>query len=186
MSVGQALVTAEKFKEIVAERDAPLELIRGEVVEMTRPGVRHGGICAAVATALLNWARPEQKGRVVSNDSGIQTERDPDSVRGPDVFFIRMDRLPDGNYPEGWLEIPPDLCVEVLSPNDRWSEVIEKINEYFQLGVPEVWVLDPATHEIQIHLDSQRLPTTLHDGDTLTSERLPGFECAVSELFEGC
>src|SRR5690606_30668743 len=110
------------FRQIAADSDVPLELVRGEIVEMTRPGVRYGGVCAGVATALFNWARPGQKGRVVGNDAGIQTARDPDSVRGPDVFFIRMDRLPGGKYPEGWLETPPDLCVEVLSPNDRWPE----------------------------------------------------------------
>jgi Uma2 family endonuclease len=186
MSVGQALVTAEEFTVIAAESDHKLELVKGEVIDMTRPGVKHGGVCAEVARQLGNWAVPTKRGRVVANDAGVQTERDPDSVRGPDVFYIRMDRLPGGEYPDGWLEIPPDLCVEVLSPHDRWPEVIEKINEYFRLGVPEVWVLDPATHEIQIHLDSQRLPTTLHDGNTLKSDRLPGFECAVSELFDGC
>jgi Uma2 family endonuclease len=186
MSVGQALMTAEEFKQIAADSDGLVELVRGEVIEMSRAGKLHGLVCGHVAFFLMSWSKSRESGWVMTNDVGVLTERDPDSVRGPDVLFIRKERLPRPGDDENWLMIPPDLCVEVLSPNDRWSEVIEKISEYFHLGVPEVWVLDPATHEIQIHLDSQRLPTTLHDGDTLTSDRLPGFECAVSDLFEGC
>ncbi|MCA9027060.1 MAG: Uma2 family endonuclease [Planctomycetaceae bacterium] len=186
MSVGQALVTAEEFKQIAIDRDGLVELVRGEVIEMSRPGVKHGGVCAEITRHLGNWAAPKKLGRVIANDAGVQTEHNPDSVRGPDVFFIRMERLPNGGYPDGWLEVPPDLCVEVLSPNDRWSEVVEKISEYFRLGVPEVWVLDPARHEVQVHLNTNGLPRTLRDGDALTSEQLPGFECAVSKLFEGC
>jgi len=186
MSVGQALVTAEEFMQIAADRDGLVELVHGEVIEMSRPGAQHGLVCAEIAGELRNWAKPGRRGRVLTNDAGVQTERDPDTVRGPDVLFIRMERLPSGSVPAGWIEIPPDLCVEVLSPNDRWPDVVEKINEYFHLGVPEVWVLNPATHEVQIHLDTEGLPDVLRDGDTLTSDRLPGFECAVSELFEGC
>jgi Uma2 family endonuclease len=186
MSVGQSLVTAEEFKQIAAERDGLVELVRGEVVEMTRPGVKHGAVRAEIARRLGNWASPQKQGRVISNDAGVQTERDPDSVRGPDVLFIHATRLPTPLDDENWLKIPPDLCVEVLSPNDRWQDVIEKIDEYFHLGVPEVWVLDPAKHEVHIQQNTNGSPDVLRDGDTLTSERLPGFECAVIDLFEGC
>ncbi len=186
MSVGQALVTAEEFKQIAIDRDGLVELVRGEVIEMSRPGAHHGLVCAEISRLLGSWAKPKRLGRVLTNDAGVQTERDPDSVRGPDVTFIRMERLVDGQVPTGWVEIPPDLCVEVLSPTDRWSEVVKKISEYFHLGIPEVWVLDPVRHEVQIHLDTNGTPRTLRDGDTLASEQLPGFECAVSELFEGC
>jgi Uma2 family endonuclease len=186
MSVGQALVTAEEFKQIAHEHDGLVELVRGEVIEMSRAGKLHGLVCGHVAFFLMSWSKSRESGWVMTNDVGVLTERDPDSVRGPDVLFIRKERLPSPGDDENWLTIPPDLCVEVLSPNDRWSEVIEKISEYFHLGVPEVWVLDPQKHEVQIHLQSNGSPDTLRDGDTLTSERLPGFECAVSELFEGC
>ncbi len=186
MSVGQAVVTAEEFKQIAVETDGLVELVRGEVIEMSRPGAKHGYVCLNVGSELRGWARAGGHGRAVSNDAGIQTERDPDTIRGPDVYFIREERLHGGTLPDGWLEVPPDLCVEVLSPNDRWPDVIEKISEYFRLGVPEVWVLDPATHEVRAHLNAEGLPVVLRDGDTLTSDRLPGFECAVSELFEGC
>ncbi|MBX3440353.1 MAG: Uma2 family endonuclease [Planctomycetaceae bacterium] len=186
MSIAQSLITAEEFKQIAHDHDGLVELVRGEVVEMSRPGAQHGLVCAEIAGELRNWAKPERLGRVFTNDAGVQTERDPDSVRGPDVFFIRMERLPEGAVPDGWIEIPPDLCVEVLSPHDRWPEVVEKINEYFHLGVPEVWVLDPRQRAIQVHVTNAEALTVLRDGDILTSERLPDFAVAVADLFEGC
>jgi len=186
MSVGQAVVTAEEFKQIAGDHDGLVELVRGEVIEMSRAGKIYGIVCGHVAFMLLSWSKPDKRGWVMTNDVGVVTETDPDSVRGPDVLYISAKRLPSALDGEGWLTIPPDLCVEVLSPHDRWPDVIEKISEYFRLGVPEVWVLDPATHEVQIHLDAEGLPVVLRNGDTLTSDRLPGFECAVSELFEGC
>jgi Uma2 family endonuclease len=186
MSVGQALVTAEEFKQIAADRDGLVELVRGEVIEVSRPGAQHGLVCGEIASELRNWAKPQRRGRVLTNDAGVQTERDPDSVRGPDVAFIRMERLPEGPLTTGWLEFAPDLCVEVLSPHDRWGEVLSKIDEYLTLGVPEVWVLDPRKREVQIHVAAADALTILHEGEILTSERLPGFACAVSDLFEGC
>lgn len=186
MSVGQALVTAEEFKQIAVDRGGLVELVRGEVVDVSRPGAKHGYVCNEIGRRLGNWASSHRAGRVVSNDAGIQTEHDPDTVRGPDVYFIREERLPDGKLPDGWLEIPPDLCIEVLSPHDRWKEVLEKIDEYFTLGVPEVWVLDPNKQEVHTHLADARAPTVLDVDKELTSEHLPGFSCNVSELFEGC
>ena len=186
MSVGQSLVTAEEFKQIAAERGGLVELVRGEVVEMSRTGKIHGIVCGHVAFALIGWSKPGRLGWVMTNDVGILTEQNPDSVRGPDVLFINAKRLPTPLDDENWLKIPPDLCVEVLSPNDRWQDVVEKIDEYFHLGVPEVWVLDPAKHEIHVHRSTNGSPDVLREGETLTSEGLPGFECAVSELFEGC
>ena len=186
MSVGQALVTAEEFMQIAHDNDGLVELVRGEVIEMSRAGKIHGLLCSRITFFLMSWSNPDDLGWVMSNDVGVLTERDPDSVRGPDVLFIRKSRMQTLQDDHNWITIPPDLCVEVLSPNDRWADVVAKINEYFQLGVPEVWVLDPEKHEVQVHLDANGSPNTLRDGDMLTSKQLQGFKCAVRDLFDGC
>lgn len=186
MSIAQALVTAEEFKQIAQDHDGLVELVRGAVVEVSRPGTKHGYICNEIGRHLGNWARSHRAGRAISNDAGVQTEHDPDTVRGPDVYFIREERLPGGKLPDGWLEVPPDLCVEVFSPHDRWKDVLEKIDEYFTLGVPEVWVLDPQKREVHVHLADGPVPAVLGVDQELTSQRLPGFCCAVRDLFEGC
>ncbi len=186
MSAEHVLFTAEEYFQIATEIEEPMELTRGVLFEMRRGGESHRTCCVTLSAVLGNWARPGQLGLIASNDCYLITERNPDTVRCPELYFVKTASLVDGQLPQGLFEIPPDLCVEVLSPDDRWSEVIEKIKEYFRLGVSEVWVLDPARHEAQIHLNTNGLPHTLRDGDTLTSERLPEFECAVSDLFEGC
>src|SRR5690606_34323652 len=94
MSTGQALVTAEEFKQIALERDGLVDLVRGRVVELHRTGVRHGCVCVQVAVPLLEWVKQVHGGYVMTNNVGIQTQHNPDTVRGPDVIFVRKSRLP--------------------------------------------------------------------------------------------
>lgn len=180
MSTVQALITAEQFWEM--DFDVPVELVRGEIVEMTRPNTWHGYVCACVVYALKLWNANDQHGYVISNDSGVLTGRDPDTMRGPDVYFIRHERLPGGNLPERWIEVPPDLAVEVFSPSDRWRDLWEKIHEYFALGVREVWVVEPRRREVHV-MKPDDGPRILDDRQTLESpDVLGGFSCAVGAL----
>ncbi len=179
------LHTAEEFADLANERDGLCELVRGEVLEMTRPTARHGVVCANVSGSIWIWARQERKGRVVSNDAGVVTQRDPDSVRGPDLYFISESRLPGGQLPTVWLEVPPEICVEVLSQNDRWKDVLEKITEYLDFGVLEVWVADPELKQLHVY-GADAAPQLLLGEDTLQSPILPGYESRVSDFFEGC
>lgn len=144
--------------------------------------MRHGVVCSTIATRLAVWADRGSKGYAASNNPGVVTERDPDSVRGPDCLFVAADRVP-GKVPIGFLEIPPDLAMEVLSPDDRWSEVIAKVSEYLSCGVREVWVADLVQKELQVFRPDQR-PVTLSADAEITSESiLPGFRCRVGDFF---
>src|SRR5207248_1549779 len=89
-------------------------------------------------------------GHVLSNDSCIVTERNPDTVRGADVAFYSYERVPRGPIPPGLLSVPPDLVFEVLSPNDRWSDVHVKVAEYLHAGVQAVCVLDDSTRSVHV------------------------------------
>ncbi|SFH81703.1 Uma2 family endonuclease [Planctomicrobium piriforme] len=188
MPTQTGLITAEQFVEMHFE--VPVELVRGEIVYlygedgMTRPGWKHGIVCVNVAAVLWQWARPTRAGIVTSNDTGVITERDPDTLRGPDVFFVAAGKVPAGPAPKGVPEITPDLCVEVLSPSDRWQRVRHKVMEYLDRGVSEVWVLDSEKHTVHIFRDDDS-PSELKLGDTLMSPVLPGFECRIDEFFEG-
>jgi Uma2 family endonuclease len=187
MATTTALITAEEYSRM--HFDVPTELVRGEIVfpygedGMTRPGFRHGGVCANVSTLLRNWAKASKAGRVASNDSWISTRRDPDSVRGADVAYVRIGKLRDGKVPEGPSDLIPDLCVEVVSPSNTAKEMREKADEYLAAGVEEVWVIDPKKNSMTvIRTDSQ--PRVLSDSDVVTSPVLPGFSASVSEFFE--
>ena len=183
MSTTTALVTADEFSSMAHER--PCELIRGEIVEMTSPGSRHGQVCSNVSHLLQTWSRQQLVPyNVISNDAGVLTERDSetDSVRGPDVSAIRNDRLPDGELPVGHMSVAPELCVEVLSPSDRWPDVLSKVSELLRAGVHEMWVINPAHRRVHLyHSDDE--PTVLDHDENLTSTALPGLAFAVQELF---
>ena len=84
------LMTADEFYDFVhlpEHRNRIFELDRGRVVEMSRPGIRHGVVCANVSFMLVAFTRQRNRGIVISNDAGLIVERDPDSVFGPDVFL---------------------------------------------------------------------------------------------------
>jgi len=181
MSIAQQTITALEFEELTFER--PTELVRGEIVELPGTFMRHGVVCASIIGILGLWVRDSGWGRGMCNSPPILTERDPDSVRGPDCAFIRFDRLPGGKLPAGVLTIPVDLAIEVLSPSDRWTDVMEKVLEYLKSDVSEVWVVDPEKRTIAIHRADQT-PVYLAESETLTRpDLLPGFACQVAEFF---
>jgi Uma2 family endonuclease len=181
MSTIHQLLTAADFERLTF--DHPAELVRGEVVEGPMPTSQHGAVCAMITAMLVAWARTHRAGVVFSNDSHIITERDPDTVRGPDCAYIRQERLPGGKLPPGVLQIPVDLAVEVLSPTDRWTEVLDKVLEYLRAGVTEVWVIDPEQKTVAVHRPTGA-PLHFRAGDTLVrSDLLPGFAEPVADLF---
>lgn len=101
------------------------------------------------------------------------------NARKPDVSFISGARITPGWLDEGYSSIPPDLAVEVLSPNDKAYEVNQKIKEYLEGGVRLIWVIDPAVREVMVYRangSTQRILET----DSLSGEDvLPGFTCEV-------
>ena len=181
-TVAQELITAEQFVEMTF--DAPVELVRGEILEMARPGMRHGVVCGNAYDPLKAWSRSTQRGLVAINDTGVITERDPDTVRGPDVLYISRERLPLGEVPTTILSVAPDLAVEVFSPHDVWKDILEKVTEYFEAGVREVWVVDPEDRAVHVFRPDSK-PRKLTGADILESpDVLPGFSCQVAKFFE--
>ena len=176
------LITAEQFAEM--NLDGPYELVNGEIVEMTRPDQSHGNVCFEIAKAIDAWACTRKSGRVTTNDGGILTERDPDTLRGADVAFFQISQLPGGKVPRGQTSIIPALCVEVLSPSNRWTEMRRKIEEYLAVGVREVWIVDPEARTVET-FRSDAPSALLHESQSLTSLELPEFSVHVGELFAG-
>src|SRR5207244_1669587 len=134
MSIVQTLLTAEEFARL-PDRGRPTELVRGRIVEMNVPFPRHGQVCGQTAYLLKDYLRTDDRGQVVTNDSGVITERDPDTVRGGDVCFYSYTRVPKGPLPQGYLSVVPDAVFEVRSPDDRWSKITAKVAEYLNAGV---------------------------------------------------
>ena len=151
---------------------------------MNVPAPRHGEICARMARLLGNFVDEKNLGRVVSNDAGIITERDPDTVRGADVAFYSFARVPPGPLPEGYLPVPPELVVEIRSPTDRWKDVLAKAVEYLNAGVTVVCVLDPLSQTAHVYHADQPERTYDADQELALPEVLGDFRVAVRRLFE--
>jgi Uma2 family endonuclease len=183
MSTTTHLLTAEEL--IALPNDGVRrELVRGELVEMNVPVPRHGEICVNIIFALKSYLRSNALGRAATNDSGIVTERGPDSVRGPDVWYVSFKRIGPGPLPSTYLEVAPEIVFEVLSPSDRWSEVLAKVSEYLHAGVDVVCVADFEDETVHLYYD-RKPALDLKRGDRLEfPNHLPGFSLPLTELFE--
>jgi Uma2 family endonuclease len=115
------LITAEEFARMPDPPDGSRqELVRGVIETMPRPSTYHGGCCSRIGRRLANFVEDNNLGHLACNDAGFITERDPDTVRGPDLSFWTRGRLPELPK-EGYVSIAPDLVVEVVSPNDVFA-----------------------------------------------------------------
>jgi Uma2 family endonuclease len=184
-STAAKLLTAEEFFDWThrpENRDRHFELERGEVVEMSRPGERHGVVCGNAGYMLNGYTRRRGKGYVCINDTGLILERNPDTVRGPDIALYDEIRHYD-QLNLGYSAQPPKLAVEVLSPNDRWGKVTARINKFLEAGISLVWLVDPDGRSVTVYRKGE-LPRVLEEGDVVTgSDILPDLHCPVAEFF---
>jgi Uma2 family endonuclease len=160
----------------------PCELIDGRIVPMSPTGGQHGAIESELASALRRFVRQHRLGLVMTGEVGVYTQRSPDRVRGAAIVFLSTDRWTEG-LPRGFLEVAPDLVVEIMSPHDRWQEVRQKLAEYFVIGVRWVWIVEPENRTVLVCRSSTDLQQ-FGAADTLVGEGiLEGFTLAIAELF---
>ena len=176
------LLTAEEYGRL--ENDGRLtELVRGKIAEMNRPFTSHGYLMINIGHLLTQFVRQHRLGRVVGGDAGVVTQRDPDTVRGPDLAFYSFQRIPSGPLPDGYWPASPELAIEIRSRSDRWKDILLKVAEYLSANVLTVAVIDPERQ--QVHLFSDNETTVLEATELLTLPNvLPGFEVVVGRLFE--
>ncbi len=172
-------MSVEQFEREYLGKNA--ELIHGEVHPTMPAGFEHREIAGRLHGYLAMHVFPNQLGVVLSAETGFVLRKD--TVRAPDVAFIRKERIPSPRE-TGFCRVVPDLVVEVISPNDTTAFIEEKVSEWLSAGVPLVWVIDPPQRTVVIHRQGQP-PQTLRSKDILTGEPvLPEFQIRVSQLFE--
>jgi Uma2 family endonuclease len=176
------LLTAEEYR-LLPDHGQRTELRRGVVVFMNPPGFRHGEVCSNVHHYLDNFVRDHGLGRTLTNDAGIITERDPDTVRGADVSFYSYQRVPKGQSPIGYAGASPEIVFEVVSPTNTRLEIAAKTGEYLRAGVKVVCVVDPQFQTVNVHYPD-RPDEKLQSDHQLTFVELPGFNLPVNKLFE--
>src|SRR5262249_33289120 len=140
--------------------------------------------CVNSSYQLRKHLEVQRVGRVVSNDAAIITERGPDTVRGADIAYYSYDRVPPGEMPIGYIDVAPNMAIEVRSPSDRWSMIHKKAFEYIEAGVTLVVVLDIQTKTAHLYKRDEPIHTVAADADLDLSEVLPGFRVPLRLFFE--
>jgi Uma2 family endonuclease len=176
------LVTAHDLWEM-PDDGYKYELVRGELLRMTPPGGWHGQTSVELSWLIRTFLASNPIGRVYV-ETGFLLASDPDIVRAPDVAFVRTERLPPESEREGYLQLAPDLAVEVVSPGDRAADIEEKVEEYLDAGSRLVWVVYRRGQRVTVH-HPDRTARTLREHDTLDGEDvLPGFQVRVGDIFK--
>jgi Uma2 family endonuclease len=171
-------------EDLLAIDDRPMpELVDGELQEREM-GQKSDAIAATCMILIGAYIRANDLGLVNGAQGSYQIfPDDPNKVRIPDVSFTRRDRVPPGGPAEGHGRVAPDLVIEVTSPNDSYTMVLAKVNDYLSAGVPLIWVLEPETKTVHVYRVNHTT-SLLFPGETLDGEDvLPGFRCEVAALF---
>lgn len=176
------LITADELLMLYS-KGVRRELIRGELCETMPSGGRHGETVMRLGFFLNSVIMPRRLGRLAGSDSGVLLERDPDTVREPDIAYISAERLPLDVEVTGYYEVVPDLVVEVVSSSDSPREMMDKALMWLSFGARMVWAVNPETRSVDVYRLGERT-ITLTEGDILDGfDVLPGFTCAVEDIF---
>lgn len=175
-----APMTAEELLRLNLPNKRP-ELVRGVLIVREPAGFAHGVVAGRMAGKLFEHTEQVGAGLILAAETGFTLARAPDTVRAPDVAFVRRERIPDP-LPRGFPEMAPDLAVEVLSPDDRPGEVLAKVADWLRAGTRLVWVVDPGRRTARVYR-ADGTEAALAETDVLEGEDvLPGFVCRLSDV----
>ncbi len=182
-SADQELLTADDLLRLHS-KGVRGELVRGALHETMTCGHEHGTIVVNLIVALGNFVKPRKLGSLVASDSGVWLEKDPDTVREPDIAFTSAEKIPLGTRIPGYSEAVPDLVVEVKSPSDSHRYVAGRAEMWLSHGVGLIWVVHPETRSIDIYRPSCAVSTITGDDTLGGADVLPGFTCTLTDIFE--
>src|SRR3989454_7934959 len=175
-----SLMTADELLH-VGIPDKRVELVRGSLVVREPPGYTHGRVTVNLAVRLAAHLEHTGAPQVIVAETGFTLARNPDTVRGPDLAVLRRDQVPVPE-PRGFLELGPDLVIEVLSPGDRSGEVLAKVADWLSAGTRLVWVIDPERRLTRVYRDDGSELTVTADQVLDGGDAVPGFSCPLTAI----
>lgn len=182
MSTATALLTADDLWRLPKDGNRH-ELVKGELLTMPPATFEHGVVGTNIATPLDRHVRANNLGTVVNANTGFLLAENPDTVRAPDVGFVRRDRIQATGMPKKYWPGAPNLAVEVVSPNDTVYAVDDKVEEWLDAGAGLVWVVNPRRRTVTVHRPGSA-PVILTTADTLDGlQVVPGFTLSVADVF---
>ncbi len=174
------ILTAEQlFESGIAGRT---ELIEGKLIRMAPTGYAHGIVEMKLSKKLGRFVEEHDLGQVMTGEVGIFIRRNPDTIRAADVIFIskkRFEQLKSVTY----LDVAPEIVVEIISPTDLLQEVTGKIDDYFSIGIDRVWIVDPIHGHATVFRSPTKAIRFADDEELEDQSILPGFKLKLSELF---
>ncbi len=181
MAVLAKRMSAEDFL-LVKEEGYRFELIRGEVIKMSAAGHQHGRIVMNIAIPLGAFVKQHKIGAIYAAETGFVIAKDPDTVRAPDIAFVKRERL-ERVTEKGFFPGAPDISVEVISPGDSYIEVEEKVAMWLDAGTELVLVVNPRNKTVNVHRKNQDIQTFKQE-DKLEPLELLGWQLAVADIFD--
>lgn len=155
------------------------EIVNGKPDEKPMPGGRHGVIGGRIVTELGIYLKAHSMG-IVSTEANFQIGK---NERIPDVAFVAAGRVPAEGAPETAWPIAPDLAVEIISPSDLHEKSGEKVLEYLEAGVRQVWMISPGLRTVTVFRSPTNIRVFAGDDELTCEELLPGFRCALRDIF---
>jgi Uma2 family endonuclease len=159
------------------------ELVKGELRAMTPGGHEHGRVAMRFTWRLAQHVENNQLGVVYAAETGFLIAKNPDTVRAPDVAFVSCNRLTEVKKSEGYWPGAPDLAVEVVSPNDTYTEVEEKAIAWLNAGTRMVLAINPRKRTVTVFRSLNTIFIVNEDSVLDLEEIVPGFQVAVQEIF---
>ena len=182
MIAGKRLMTADDLLNLPDDGQRH-ELVRGELRTMAPSANEQGWMTMNVSTPLDVLVRDRRLGVVFTADTGFKLAENPDTVLAPDVAFFSRERALQERPTRGFRVGAPDLAVEIISPNDRYVEVEEKVAAWLASGVRMLILVNPRRREVRVHRLGQPAQV-LSEADTLDGgDVVPGWRLPVAEIF---
>ncbi len=181
-SVPKHKLTAEEFASLPLE-GLRSELIEGEIHTMPPTFEDHGEFTMRLSIILGRYIMDQRLGKLYAAETGFLLARNPDTVRAPDIAFIRQGRLPSTRSAPRWVPVIPDLVVEVASSRDRPVEVRQKAAMWLDVGVRMVWVVLPGERAVEVYRAGEAVMQLVESATLDGADIVPGFSTPVAAIF---
>jgi Uma2 family endonuclease len=181
MSQESRISTAEQLLAIPND-GLRYELVKGDLRMMSPAGGRHGRVAMKLGRKIGDHVEHHQLGETYAAETGFLLKRNPDTVRAPDVAFVSRERLGDFADEPGYLPLAPDLVAEVISPNDRSSDVESKVLDWLEAGVLVVLLVDPQARTVCAYRSAEQVQIYT-DGPIELDDAVRGLRLDTADLF---
>ena len=159
------------------------ELVKGIIRRMPPAGFEHGILSIEIGQFLAEYVKRHKLGRVCGAETGFKISEDPDTVLAPDAAFVSQTSIDKHGIPKGYWVGAPDLAVEIISPNDTYTEVAEKADVWLNAGCKMVWVVNPRRETVEVYRSTEDIVVLRRDDILEGGEVIEGFQCRVDDLF---